>query len=157
MTNTQKNIIGLYSMMMAGGILSVIPYSLFPMAGMACILVVWISAIVQKLRAKDDEIIRFHMSYINRTVLWSILVMMLCIFLFGCLVFFNGDMSAIKSMMRSAESGIILETGDVAMMQYEFVMANKDLIVWAALISFIPYPAYLIYKSVKGVRILLEK
>lgn len=157
MNDTQKSIIGLYAMLVAGAVLTVTPYSLFPIAGMACVLVVWLSVIFQKFRSGNDEAMTFHLGYINRIILWSFLILLASLFLFGCMVFFNGDISAINRMMQSAEKGIILEAGDIAKMNYEFVMANKELILFSALLCAMPYPLFIIYKSIMGVKILIKK
>ena len=154
-THKDKNTIAsLYALIGAGAIMMVIPYIMLPLAGFSCTLVGVITAYIYRFKNRGDDIMQFHMRYLIRTFWWSSLILTVGIILFGCVVFFNGDMSAINNLMASAERGIIPTESDVAAMQIRFIKANQFLILISAAVCLLPYPIYLFYRIFKGVRVL---
>jgi len=156
MTQTQKTIASLYAMVGAGSIMMVVPYSMIPYAGIACALVGFIATYIYKFKNKGNELYQFHCRYLIRTVWISSLILMLGIIVFGSIIFLNGDMSAINDMMLSAERGVVPSEYDIYAMQMQFVIVNKSIIILAAVIALLPYPLYLIYRTIKGVRVLVR-
>lgn len=151
-TKDQKNIMGLYAMIGAGSILTFVPYSILPIAGFVSVFVGWIASFAYRFKYRDNDMYQFHMKYLNGTILLSSLVLMICVFFFGSIVYFNGDLGPVNDVMQAAERGVVPTQADIARMQYEFVMTNKDLISMTAIFTLSPYPIYLISRIVKGVR-----
>ena len=163
MTNTTtqqdniKTLSTLYALVGAGSIMMVIPYMLLPYAGVACAFVGLMSAYFYRWRGRGDAIMVYHTTYIIHTVWISSIILTVGIILFGCIIFFNGDMSVINMMMADVEKGIVPSESDINSMQHIFVETNKGLILTAAVISLLPYPLYLIFRTFKGVTKLTKK
>ena len=155
MDNKIKTLISLYALVGAGSIMMIIPISLVPFAGLACAIVGFISAYIYRWKYKTDDLYQFHCTYIIRTIWWSSFILTIGIIVFGSIIFLNGDMAPINSMMASAERGVVPTEYDIYKMQIDFVQLNKGIIMIAALIALLPYPAYLIYRTFKGVKKLL--
>jgi len=156
LSKIDKEIITLYAMITVGAILMLIPYGMLPFAGFACAFVGFVSAYVYKWRYKNNADIRFHMGHIIRTTWWSSLILTVGVMIFGCIVYFNGDISAINQVMQSAERGIVPSDGDIQRMQLQFVKDNMTLILVGAAVALLPYPVYLITKMVQGVRKIFQ-
>jgi len=60
-------------------------------------------------------------------------------------------------MATMSNNGVVPDQGDIAKMQLHFFYANKSLIVKAGLFCLLPYPIYLLYRIIKGVKILTKK
>ena len=156
-SDDQKTLISLYALVGAGSIMMMIPFSLLPYAGLACAFVGLIAAYIYRFKNKTNLMMAYHCTYIIRTLWWSSLILIAGIVIFGSIIFLNGDMSSIHQLMLGAERGVVPSETDVLIMQYNFIQANKGLIYIAGIIGLLPYPAYLIYRTIKGVRQLVKK
>lgn len=148
----QKEIMSLYALVMVGALMMLIPYSLIPFAGVACMSVGLIATYFYKWRYKSNDVMQFHMSYIIRTVWWSTLILTIGVGLFCSILWSNGDWSIIYSMQDSMARGVIPTEADMQRSIWNFVQNNSALIQWTALLSLPPYPVYLIYRAVSGVK-----
>ena len=153
----QKNILSFYGLFGAGAIMMMLPFGIIPFAGVACALVMFFAAYFYRWRKKGQDDYQFHMTHIIRTTWLSQLILLIGVILFGTIIFNNGDMTAIHGMMTMAENGVVPNDNDIALMQLKFVQANKSLIVITGIVCLLPYPLYLIYRIVKGVRFLTKK
>ena len=156
LTQNQKAILSLYALIGAGSLMMVIPASIILFAGIACALVGFFACYFYRWKYKADEAMVFHAGYLIRTTWWSSLILLIGLIVFGSIIFGNGDMGAINQMMQSAERGIVPNDADIIRMQLEFVQTNRTLIYIAAL-ALLPYPAFLLYRIVKGVKLLIKK
>ena len=156
-TETEKNILTLYALTTAGAILSMIPLSLLPYAGLACVTVGFIACYIFRMRNKNNELMVFHTTYLIQTMWWASLILVIGILLFACIIFFNGDLSSIYQLMGDAERGLLPEESDIRAMQGEFVRSNVTLILIAAIFCLLPFPLYILFKTLKGVKILTKK
>jgi len=152
LNETQKNIVAVYALIGAGSLMMTIPYSLLPFAGLACSMVGFVSAYVYRWKHKDNQKMQEHMTYIIRTVWWSSLILLIGTAIFASILVSNGDLSMINDLMANAENGMIPSDGDIRAMQAMFVHENMRLITIGAVVGLLPYPLYLIYRMVKGVR-----
>ena len=157
LSNQEKLIYGHYALIGAGAIMMIIPVSLLPYAGLSCVFVGLISAYIHRLRHKQSDVTVFHMIYLIKTCWISTLILTVGIILFGSIIFFNGDLGVIDQMITQAQSGVIPTDADMIAMQLEFVEANRDLILIAAIICLLPYPAYILYRTIKGARMVSDK
>jgi uncharacterized membrane protein len=148
----QKSILSLYALISAGAILTALPFSLLPYAGMACILVGFIAGYIYRMRNREYYFMVRHTTYIIRTVWWSFLILLAGVFFFACILVYNGDLSPIYQLMQQADRGVPPNQSDVRIMQDTFVRLNKDLIVISAIFCLMPYPAFVLYRCFKGVR-----
>ncbi len=148
----QKEIVSLYALVMVGALMMLVPYSLIPFAGVACMSVGLIATYFYKWKYKSNDVMQFHMSYIIRTVWWSTLILMIGVGLFCSVLWANGDWSVINGMMNSVERGVVLSESDAQRFIFTFVETNASLIQWTALASLPPYPVYLIYRAISGVK-----
>jgi len=151
LSKQDREIISIYALVTVGSILMVVPYSALPFAGIACAFVGFIAAYIYKWRCKNDDIMVYHMRFIIRTSWWSTLILMIGIFIFGSIIYSNGDLSPIISVMDAAQRGMIPSDNDIRVMQLQFVGQNLSLIITAA-IALLPYPIYLIARMIQGVR-----
>ena len=151
MTNIQKTILTVYALVLAGGILAVIPIAILPVAGLSCLLVATIAAYIYRARDRN-LLIQSHMTHIIRTVWLSSLVLLIGVMVFCGIILSNGDLSMIYAMNDAAQQGIIPSENDIRLMQHQFLAANHDLILIAAMWGLLPYPLYLIYRLGNGVR-----
>lgn len=151
MSDIQKTILTVYALIFAGSLLMMVPVGVIPFAGMSCLIVGLISAYIYRNRA-DDDLMNGHMSYVIRTIWWSSLVLLVGVLLFCSIVGANGDLSMIHDLMEQAEIGLIPTETDVRLMQHQFLNANTKIIGLAALFGLLPYPLYLIYRLVGGIR-----
>lgn len=152
-TESQKTALNIYAMVTAGTVLMLIPYSLIPFAGFACLLVGFISAYVYRSRNKDNIFLRSHMTHIIRTIWWSTLLLMVGLSLFTSIILSNGDLSMIYDLVAQAERGIIPNDEDIGMMVSSFVHRNTSLILTASMIGLLPYPAFLAWRMINGIRL----
>lgn len=153
MTEPQKTALNIYAMVTAGSVLMLIPYSLIPFAGIACLFVGFIAAYIYRARNKENMFLHSHMSYIIRTVWWSSLLLLVGLAVFTSIILSNGDLSMITDLLSEAERGIIPNENDIRMMQAGFVHSNASLITMAAIIGLLPYPVFLAWRMVKGIRL----
>lgn len=153
----KKTLLTLYALVGAGSIMMLIPYMLLPYAGIACAFVGLMSAYFYRWKQKNNMMMAFHTTYIIRTVWVSSLILTIGVILFGCIIFYNGDMSVINMMMANVENGVVPSEADIASMQHIFVQTNKGLIITTALFVLTPYPLYLVYRTIKGLRTLTKK
>ena len=144
-------------MMGVGSIMMVVPYSVIPFVGFVSVFVAFMACYFYRWRHKHDEEMVFHTKYLVRTSWWSSLILVLGIIIFGSIIFTNGDLTALNNLIKSSQAGVIPTENDIALMQINFVNANKKIIICAAIISLLPYPLYLFYRMVKGVKILIKK
>lgn len=151
-THNDKAILNLYGLITAGAVLTMIPVSVVPYAGLACLLVGFVAAYVYKFRHRQNECMAFHTRHIIRTMWWSTLILFLGIAMFACIIVFNGDLSSIHSLMERTERGLLITDVEVRAMQASFVQANLSLISIAALCCLLPYPIYIIARAIKGVK-----
>lgn len=156
-THTHKTIFNLYALIAAGGILMMLPFALLPYAGMACLTVGFIAAYIYRWKNRGDEFMRFHTTYAIRTMWWSLLILLIGVFFFGCILFFNGDLTPIHQMMADAEKGMIANEADIRSMQYNFVRDNMSLIIIAGAITLLPYPIYIVVRCIKGAQMVKKK
>lgn len=156
-TQFQKKISALYAMIGAGAIMTMIPYSFIPFAGMSCLIVAVFACYLYRFQYKGNQVMGFHTRHLIRTFWLSNIIIIAGIILFGSIIFLNGDMTALNTLFAAAEKGVIANESDVMRMQITFVHANEKLIKLAALISLLPYPFYLIYRVTKGIKILNQK
>lgn len=157
LTKSQKNILGLYGLFGAGAVMMMTPYGIIPFAGLACVLVVFFAAYFYRWRKNNNNDFKFHMTHIIRTSWLSQLVLLIGIILFGTIIYSNGDMTSINALMDMAERGIVPNENDISIMQLKFTEENKNLILMSGAVCLLPYPLYLFYRIVKGVRLLLKK
>lgn len=157
MNQNKKTILGLYALIGAGSLMMVTPFSIIPFAGISCAFVGFIACYFYRWKHKDNEDIVFHTSYLIRTTWWSSLILLVGVIVFGSIIFGNGDTSMIDQMIKSAERGIIPNEGDIMRMQIQFVQTNQKLIMLAAIIALLPYPAFLLYRIIKGARLVVKK
>lgn len=156
LSEIQKTIISVYAMVFVGALMMLIPMSLIPYAGLACMSVGFISSYVYKWKNKHDEIMTYHMGYIVRTTWWSSLILLIGVGIFCSILISNGDLSAITNLMSNANNGVIPTENDIMVMQITFVKSNLKLITFAGGLCLIPYPVYLIYRAINGVRKLIN-
>jgi|GEM_PF-2392586 len=156
MTNSQKTVLSLYAVVMAGSVLMMIPHALVPSAGLVCVIVGLIAAYIYRANNKDDIFMTSHMCHITRTIWWLSLLLLVGLGLFMSIIWSNGDLSMITNLVQQAEQGVIPNESDVYTMQVAFIHTNKPLIMTAAAVSFLPYPVFLIWRVVKGVRLSLR-
>lgn len=152
MSDIQKNILAVYALIAVGSVMMMVPFSLFPFAGMACSFVGFASAYVYRWKHKDDALMSEHMTYIIRTVWWSSLILLVGMLIFCSIIMTNGDLSMIYNLMDSTQNGILPTDADVRAMQIAFVNTNMDYITLGAIIGLLPYPLCLAYRMVRGVR-----
>lgn len=152
LTETQKTALNVYAMVAAGSVLMLIPVSIVPFAGLACLMVGFIAAYVYRARNREDGLMVSHMGYVIRTVWWSSLILLAGLVVFTSVLMANGDTSMITDLMKQAEKGIIPTEADVRAMQALFVQTNADLIIMTAAVTLLPYPLYLAFRMVSGVR-----
>ncbi len=152
----QKEIMSLYALVMVGALMMLVPYSLIPFAGVACMSVGLIATYFYKWKYKSNEVMQFHMSYIIRTVWWSTLILTIGVGLFSSILWSNGDWSIIYNMQDSVARGVIPTEADVQRSIWNFVQDNSTLIQWTSLVSLPPYPIYLIYRAIAGVKKLIQ-
>lgn len=157
MTETQKTIIAVYAMIMAGSVLTLVPYGIVPFSGLACLFVGAVAAYVYRWRNRDQNLMDSHMRYIIRTFWWSSLILLIGIAAFAAIIVSNGDLSMIDQMTKRAEAGIIPTEDDIQAMQYAFLQGNAKLIGLAALLSLPAYPFFLLYRVLRGVRSVVQK
>ena len=150
--HAEKILLNLYALIAAGTVLCVLPFSLLPYAGLACITVGFIAAYVYRWRNRYNSLVQTHTTHIIHTMWWSMLILLIGIFMFACILVYNGDLSAIYNMMQEADKGIIVSEEDVRLMQITFVQINKKLILIAGAIALLPYPLYIFARVIKGVR-----
>lgn len=152
MSDTQKTALNVYAMVAAGMVLMLIPVSLVPFAGLACMTVGFIAAYLYRARNKDNLFLHSHMRYIIRTVWWASLILIIGLIIFSSILVLNGDISMITDMRDQAERGVIPTESDIRVMQANFVHTNADLILIAAFLALLPYPLYIAWRMVKGIR-----
>lgn len=150
-TESEKIILNLYALVATGAILSVIPFTLLPFAGMACLTIGLIAAYIYRYKGKGDQLVRYHTTNLIRAMWWSVLVLMAGVIAFSCVLVFNGDLTPIMKLMEASEKGIVPTEDDVRIMQANFVYVNQQLIVWAAALSFLPFPLFVLFRVFKGV------
>jgi uncharacterized membrane protein len=153
----QKEIISLYALVMVGALMMLVPYSLRPFAGVACMSVGLIATYFYKCKYKSNDLIQFHMRYIIRTVWWSTLILVVGVGLFCSILGANGDWSSVYNVQESIARGVILTESDMKIAIFSFVETNSTLISWVALLSLPPYPLYLAYRAICGVKKLINK
>jgi uncharacterized membrane protein len=151
-TSDQKTILSLYALIAAGATLCMIPVSLLPFAGMACLLVGHIAAYIYKWRYSENDFMVENLRYIIRTLWWSFVILMVGIFMFGCLIFLNGDLSALNNLRIQTDKGIIPSQQDIQMMQGQFVQDNRGLILMSAFFCLMPYPLYIAGRILQKVK-----
>lgn len=156
-SHTEKTVLHLYAMIAAGTVLSMMPLSFLPYAGLACMLVGFMAAYVYRFKDRDNEVMSRHMRYITATMWWSVPVLFVGIALFGCIVYFNGDLGAIHALMADTEKGIVPTEDDVRAMEIAFIGANQSLIMIAAAITLLPYPLFILWRIFRGVRMVKKK
>lgn len=156
-SNNTKTLLGVHALVGAGSLMMLIPYMMLPYAGVSCAFVGLMAAYFYRWRNKGDDMMVYNTSYIIRTVWISSLILTVGIILFACIIFFNGDMSVVNTMMANAEKGIVPTEYDIYAMQHIFVQTNRALIITTALITLSPYPLYLIYRTLKGVKSIVNK
>jgi hypothetical protein len=88
---------------------------------------------------------------------WSTLLAFMCVFLFGSIVYFNGDLSPVNAMIQQAERGVVPNDADIAVMNASFVQLNRDLILWTAIATLPLYPLYIIIRVLMGVRSIIKE
>ena len=152
-----KTILNLYALLAAGAILTILPFSLLPYAGMACLLVGFIAAYIYRYRNRHDDFMRFHTTYAIRTMWWSTLILLIGVFLFGCILFFNDNLTAINALMAQAEKGVIANKADIGVMQAQFIYANKSLIILTGTITLLPCPLYIVARTIKGAAMVKKR
>lgn len=157
LSKDQKEIMSLYALVMVGALMMLVPYSLIPFAGIACMSVGLVATYLYKWKYKSNEVMQFHMSYIISTIWWSTLILMVAMGLFFSVLWANGDWSAIYSVRNSLERGIILSESDMQRLIWKFIQDNATLIQWSALLTLPTYPIYLIYRTVSGVKKLIKQ
>lgn len=156
MDDQKKTILGVYALVLVGSLLMLAPIGVLPFAGMACLITGMISAYIYRWRSQED-FMQNQMTFIIRTIWWASLILFIGILLFCSIIVANGDLSMITALTDQAENGIIPNDDDVRLMQHQFLVANKDIIIMAGAIGLLPYPLYLIYRTVNGVRYVLKK
>lgn len=153
----QREILSLYAFMGAGSLMMVIPFFVIPFVGLTCAFVAFMACYFYRWRQKNNEDMVFHTSYLIRTSWWSSLILVVGIIVFGSIIFGNGDMGSLNSLINSTQAGVIPTEEDILRMQIDLVEANKSLILIAGAVSLLPYPLFIIYRVVKGVKILTKK
>lgn len=156
LSQDQKTIISLYAMVFVGAMLMLLPMPLVAYAGISSMVIGLLSAYIYRFKKKDDDIMSYHMNDIIGAVWKSTLILLIGVILFGCIVYFNGDLGPIHSVMESADKGVIPTEQDVYEMQYKFIQTNYGLITSTAIVVFLPYPLYLLYRMIKGVRKVVQ-
>lgn len=155
-TKDQKTVFSLYAFVLTGSILLVIPYSLIPIAGLACVLVGLPSAYLYRRTFKDKPPARQAMTDLIGTIWWAQLILTVAIGLFVSVLAANGDFTAIDTLMADAEKGIVPTETDMRAMQLSFVQDNLSLITWTALLTLPVYPVFLVVRLVGGIRRFLK-
>jgi uncharacterized membrane protein len=153
----KKDILSIYAMVSVGAIMMLIPYSLIPFAGFAAMTVGFLSAYIYRARAKDNIVLKEHMTRVIRTVWWSNLILLVAVIAFCSIIVSNGDLSMINALMNSAEKGVLPTESDIQAMQIDFVKTNIMLIGWTAMFTLSAYPIYILFHMVKGARLLTKK
>jgi uncharacterized membrane protein len=155
LSKQDKEIISLYALVTVGSILMVIPYSILPFAGLACAFVGFAAAYFYKWFKRGGDAMQFHARYIIKTGWWSTLILFIGILIFGSIIYFNGDLSSIFALVDGAGRGVVPNENEIRLMQLQFIRDNLSLIGLGAIVL-IPYPAFLIYRMIRGVRKLIK-
>lgn len=156
MTDIQKTSLTVYAMTLVGSLLMMVPTGIIPFAGMACLVVGLGSAYIYRWRS-NDPVMTQNMTYMIRTVWWATLILFIGITFFCSIIVTNGDLSMIHALTEQAERGLVPTDSDIRIMQHHFLNTNKKIIQISALISLLPYPLYLIVRTVKGARAITKK
>lgn len=135
--------------------MAMIPFGILPIAGIACLIVGMVGAYYYRWHDKTP-LMSHHMTYIIRSVWWSSLVLLIGICLFCAIIVSNGDLSMIHALNEAAQNGIIPNENDVIAMQHQFLNVNHDIILLAAFWGLTPYPIYLGYRLINGVRKVIK-
>ena len=151
-TRNDKKILNLYGLIVAGAILTMIPVSVVPYAGLACLTVGFIAAYFYRYGNRNDAFMVAQTTYVIRTMWWSTLILFIGIAMFACIIVFNGDLSGIHALMERTEKGLLITETEIQAMQARFVQANLKLISIAALLCLLPYPVYIIARAIQGVK-----
>lgn len=157
MNDIQKTCLTVYALTLVGSLLMMIPMGVLPFAGLACVIVGLGSAYIYRWRSSHGEMMHEHMAYIIRTIWWATLILFVGIGLFCSIIIANGDLSMVYDLMEQTEKGLIPTDADIRAMQYKFLDANSKIIGIAAFFGLLPYPLYLIYRLIRGVRRVIAK
>ncbi len=152
-----KKILSVYAMIAVAAIMICIPYMIIMTAGLSLMAMVWIFCYFYKFRSKSQPVPNRHFRYMIRTMWWSTLVAFVCVFLFGSIVYFNGDLSPVNAMIQQAERGVVPNDADIAVMNASFIQLNRDLILWTAIATLPLYPLYIIIRVLMGVQSIIKE
>ena len=152
-----KKILNVYAMIAVAAIMMCIPYPMIMLAGVSLTGIVWIFCYIYKYQSKAQTISRHHYGYMIKTMWLSMAVALVSVFIFGSVVYFNGDLSPIQALMQQAERGVIPNETDIAVMNVSFIQLNKDLIIWTALATLPIYPLFILFRVLRGARRLIKE
>jgi hypothetical protein len=144
-------------MLVASVVLMMIPHPIIVISGISLFLVVFIATYIYRFQNRGNEIIKNYYKGVTKVIWQSSLILLVGVLLFGCIVYFNGDLSPVDRLMAHAQKGVIANPADIAAMQIAFINLNKELILLAAFICLLPYPAFVIVKSFLNVKNLMKK
>jgi len=157
MTSEQKQIINLYALLASSAVMMCLIHPMIIMAGIALFIVLLVGVYYYRFRFRDNSMLQHHTRAISRTIWLSFPISLLGIFLYGCIIYFNGDMSPIDRLMEQAQKGVVANQDDIATMQWTLVRLNIDLIEAAFPVAIFPTPTFIVIRSILGVHHVIKK
>ncbi|MBE2190624.1 MAG: hypothetical protein KDJ26_01440 [Alphaproteobacteria bacterium] len=149
MNNNQKNI-GLYVLLSLGVVLGCLPDMTMQSYSALVIFVALILAYFFRARAKKDDLVWHHSTFVVRTIwIWS-LFLLIGMMGAGYIMQTQGDMSAVDRIMEAASSGIIPSEADIEAASQDYFSTNYDLILRTTLMWLAPAQVYAVWRIFKG-------
>lgn len=146
----QSVISGLYILLIISTVLSFVPIGLWQIVSLALILLALVIAYYYKAQKNEDSFMWNHSVYLIRTIWIGGSVLFFGMIAASILVLLFGDHSLIENSMEQITSGGMMDEDGFTSLLYDYMEANKSVLVMASIPTIAPSILYFVYRIVNG-------
>lgn len=146
----RKTINTLYLLLILSTVLGFVPNGTAFLGSVALWFTVLIAAYVYRGKDKEDGLLYNHMTYLIGTVWIGTGFIMIASLAGGYWIWSQGDNTAIDTFIAGIEGGAVPDNDALMNALTQYMIANKDLILKASLMTVVPAILYFVYRIGNG-------
>jgi uncharacterized membrane protein len=146
----RKTINTLYILLVLSTILGFVPSGTAFLGSVALWFTVLIAAYIYRAKDKEDGLLYNHMTYLIGTVWIGTTFILIASLAGGYWIWTHGDSSAFDALAARLDAGAIPDEDMIMDTMTQYMLANKNLIMKASLVTVVPAILYFVYRIGNG-------
>lgn len=125
---------------------SFIPQTYIMIGSLVFFLALIIAVPFYQYFAPKGSLLENHMRYLNATIWWGSLFLMISVLIMGYWVYLQSDQSAFYQLFGKIQNGFMVSEADINKVFGDFFRANSRLLIQASIVCIAPPMIYIVYR-----------